>query len=268
MGTASTALLEVPPAGGRTWNRRKTMNHEYFIDRLYSVLVTGDRREARRVVQEMDEAGVAAEDRAHEIFWPLVENVGRLYRADQLSTLAQHYAVRLLRTVIDAAQASFLQRPSRGRSVLLFCGNSETDELAGQLVADLTEADGYEVLFGGGGVAVDEVLEEVGAKRPDVLLMFSSAPGDAPNIRQIIDTIRGVNACPELQIVVGGGVFNRAEGLAEEIGADLWARTPRELLDRLGTSPELRARTGQRTVGRTRRAIATPAGSRAATAAA
>jgi hypothetical protein len=56
-----------------------------------------------------------------------------------------------------------------------------------------------------------------------------------------------------MQIVVGGGVFNRAEGLAEEIGADLWARTPAELLERLESQAQRRATESQRTVGRNRR---------------
>ncbi|MHC4787228.1 MAG: hypothetical protein ACYTE6_14835, partial [Planctomycetota bacterium] len=79
------------------------------------------------------------------------------------------------------------------------------------------------------------------------------APGDAPQIRKLIDTIRGINAHPHLQIVVGGGVFNRAEGLAEEIGADLWARDPAELLEKLVQEPQRRATPEQRTVGRHRR---------------
>ena len=83
--------------------------------------------------------------------------------------------------------------------------------------------------------------------------MFASAPGDAPQIRRLIDTIRSIDACPDLQIVVGGGVFNRAEGLAEEIGADLWATNPGELLDRLANEPDRRATPEQRTVGRHRR---------------
>ena len=90
-------------------------------------------------------------------------------------------------------------------------------------MADLAEADGYEVRFGGGGVAADEILAEVGEHRPDILLLFGSGASDAPHIRQIIDTVRSVGSCPNTQIAVGGGVFARATGLAEEIGADLWA---------------------------------------------
>jgi methanogenic corrinoid protein MtbC1 len=204
------------------------------------------------VAETVDE-GVTAEELAQEVYWPALDILADLFRADELSTLAHHYATRLLRSLVDQAQANYTQKPRRDRTVLMFCGSSEADELAGQLVADLCEADGYVIWFGGGGVAGDEILAEVGARDPDVLLMFASAPTDAPEIRQLIDTIRGIDAVPDLQIVVGGGVFNRAEGLAEEIGADLWARNPAELLQRLVEEPQRRATPDQRTVGRHRR---------------
>lgn len=44
-----------------------------------------------------------------------------------------------------------------------------------------------------------------------------------------------------MQIVVGGGIFNRAPGLAEEIGADLWATSPRELLSVLESMQDVRS---------------------------
>ena len=80
--------------------------------------------------------------------------------------------------------------------------------------------------------------------------MYSSAPSDAPHIRNIIDTIKSIGASPKTQIVVGGGLFNRVEGLAEEIGADLWANSPADLKIKITTQPERRATADQRTVGR------------------
>ncbi|MHC4947866.1 MAG: cobalamin B12-binding domain-containing protein [Planctomycetota bacterium] len=233
------------------------MNDEIMVERLFQTLITGDRQGTRRIVQETQEAGLDAQERALTLYWPVLEMVSALFRADQLTVLAHHYATRLLRSLVTQAQAHYEQGERRGRKILLFSGPGETDELAGQLVADIAEADGYEVFFGGGGVANDEILSEVGDRRPDILLMFASAPGDAPNIRLLIDTIRGVGACPEMQIVVGGGVFNRAEGLAEEIGADMWARDPGELLERLTSDAQRRATADQRTVGRNRRSSGT-----------
>ncbi len=229
------------------------MNVEIQIERLFTTLITGNRVEARKMASETLEEGISPETLTHDIYWPTLEMVTKLYRADQLTCLAHHYASRLLRSLVDQAQIGYTQQPRRYCKILMFCGPGETDELAAQVVADLAEADGYEIFFGGGGVANDEILAEVGEHSPDILLMFASAPSDAPHIRQLIDTIRGVNACPNVQIVVGGGVFNRAEGLAEEIGADVWARTPRELLEKLVSQQGRRATAEQRTVGRNRR---------------
>ncbi len=229
------------------------MNQEIIVERLFQKLCTGDRAGARSIVQETIDEGVPAEELSQQVYWAVLDMISSLFRADQLSTLGHHYGTRLLRSLVDQAQARYTQKRSRDRTILMFSGSSEADELAGQLVADLAEADGYEIWFGGGGVAGDEILAEVGARNPHILLMFASAPGDAPQIRQIIDTIRTIGSCPDLQIAVGGGVFNRAEGLAEEIGADLWARSPQELLEKLAAEPQRRATPEQRTVGRHRR---------------
>jgi len=237
----------------RGMGRRPAVNQETIVERLFERMIAGDRGAVRDIVNETIEEGISAEELSKEVYWGVMEMISSLYRADQLSTLGHHYATRLLRSLVNQAQGRYTQKPRRTRTILMFCGSSEADELAGQLVADLIEADGYEIWFGGGGVAGDEILAEVGARNPDILLMFASAPGDAPHIRRLIDTIRNIDAHPDLQIVVGGGVFNRAEGLAEEIGADLWARSPAELLERVASEPRRRATPEQRTVGRHRR---------------
>ncbi len=229
------------------------MDQEIIVERLFERLITGDRTTVRSIVEETVKAGVSAEDLSMQVYWPVMVMISDLYRADQISALGHHYGTRLLRTLVDQSQSRYIQQSRRTRKILMFCGSSEADELAGQLVADLIEANGYEIWFGGGGVAGDEILSEVGSRNPDILLMFASAPGDAPHIRRLIDTIRSIDACPDLQIVVGGGVFNRAEGLAEEIGADLWATSPEELLGKLANEPDRRATADQRTVGRHRR---------------
>ncbi len=235
------------------------VDQELVVEHMFHTLISGDRVGSRRIVQEILNEGIPPEQIAHEVYWPVMEMINTLFRADQLSTLAHHYGVRLLRSLVDQAQVRYSQQPALGRKIVMFCGTSEADELAGQLVADLLEANGYEIYFGGGGIANDEILAEVGERDPDILLMFASGPADAPNIRQLIDKIRSVGARPQMQIVVGGGVFNRAEGLAEEIGADLWAKDPATLIGKLATETDRRATPEQHTVGRHRRTKKTAA---------
>ena len=123
-------------------------------------------------------------------------------------------------------------------------------QLAAMMAGDLLEADGHEVFFAGGGLDRDEVLEQVGLLRPDTLVVFGASASDLPALRQTIDALRETDACPKMQLVVGAGVFNRAEGLAPEIGADLWAATPNELTEALAHRSERRMGENQQTVGR------------------
>ena len=69
----------------------------------------------------------------------------------------------------------------------------------------------------------DEVLKLIGDERPDLLVMFGTLPSGVPAVRKLIDYLREVNSCPNMQVMCCGGIYKRAEGLAEEIGADLYA---------------------------------------------
>ncbi len=226
------------------------MNTDTFIEKLFPLLITGDRKSARAFIAEAITCGWTPEEISENGFWPILDAINTLYRSDQMTSVAHHYATRLLRTLVDQVQAGYTQQTTNNKSILLFCGPSEADDLAAQIVADLCEADGWEVKFGGGGVPADEILAETNECKPDALCMFSSAPCDAPHIRNIIDTIKSIGASPNTQIAVGGGLFNRVEGLAEEIGADLWASTPADLKTKLTTQSERRATADQRTVGK------------------
>lgn len=230
------------------------MMSEHEIERFFETLISGDRTAARSLVNSHLEAGLPPEDLLIELYWPTHEMVERLHRNDQLTNLAHHYATRMLRVLVDQTAARFAFEESKNKRVLAFCGPSDPEELTGQMAVDLLELSGFDVKFAGGGIPRDEILAQVHEERPDILLLFGSAPSDLPEIRQLIDSIREIGAVHETQIAVGGGVFNRAAGLAEEIGADVWASDPLELVHVLIEAPDQRATADQRTVGRKRKA--------------
>jgi hypothetical protein len=76
----------------------------------------------------------------------------------------------------------------------------------------------------------DDLYAYVNEYAPDLLLLYGTKPKQAPQVRQLIDAIKTVNAWPNMKIMVSGGLFNRADGLWEEIGADAFAASPAEAL--------------------------------------
>lgn len=226
---------------------------EMLIERFFETLIAGERPAARSVVQQATQVYATPQDLIMNLFWPTHQLLEKLYRADQLSRISHHAATRLLRQLVDQNASRMTFNYTQNKKVLAFCGPSENEELGAQMSVDILEAAGFEVFFGGSGIANDEVLARVNETKPGVLLMFCSAPQDLPGIRELIDTLREINASPTTQIAVGGGVFNRAEGLAEEIGADLWATSPMQMVETIIDEPTRRAEVNQRTVGKQRK---------------
>ena len=229
------------------------MQHEVLLERFFTALISGDRHAARSIVDEVLAADCPADAIINKLFWPTLEHIHTLHRADQLSNIAHNYATRMLRNLIEQMQLRLEQKERRNKNVLLVSGPEEPEEISGLIAADLLEADGYNVMFGGGGIANDEIIEQVGELKIDVLVIFGAAASTVPFTRVLIDRLHDIGVCPDLQIAVGGGVFNRAEGLAEEIGADVWATAPDELVSELNENSSRRMTADQRTVGRRRR---------------
>lgn len=220
------------------------------LDRFFNALIRGDRPQSRRIMREAMKEAKDPRDLVRSLFWPTYEQIERLYRSDQLSKLAHHAGTRFLRVLIDQTSGLYELAPSNGRSVLAFCGPRDSDELGAQLAVDLLEAEGFQITFAGGGIPNDEILAQIHDTRPQVVLLFAAGSTDLPQLRQLIDTLHDIGACPNIQIVVGGGVFNRADGLAEEIGADLCAPDPLSLVDVMSNKADVRGQLETRTVGR------------------
>jgi methanogenic corrinoid protein MtbC1 len=224
-----------------------------LVDSYIETLLTGDRSLARQMVEMALTRGATASELLNELVWPVMERVQGLYKDDQITISAMNMATRLNRSLTDQLTAKLERKDPNGKKVLIFCGDDEPEELGGQICADLFEAEGWTVKFAGGGVPNDEVLKMIGDERPNLLVMFATLPGSVPNVRKLIDYLRDVNCCPEMQVMCCGGIYKRAEGLAEEIGADLYAADAAEAVETATAQSSKRASLEQQTVGRTRR---------------
>lgn len=229
-------------------------------------LLLGDRNGARLLIDSAINDGATAHALLTELAWPSMELLQSLYRDDRITVSQLSLATRLNRMITDQLTARLDRKPDNGKRVLLLCGDDEPEELGGQMCIDLFEAEGYTVRFAGGGIPNDEVLKLLGEFRPDLFIFFGTLPSGMPAVRKLIDYLREVNSCPEMQIMCCGGIYKRAEGLAEEIGADLYAPDARAAVQIAQKNPTRRATPNQQTVGRPRRVRRPAAGEQPAAA--
>lgn len=202
---------------------------EPLLVRYLQPLIAGRRGECFELIAEAVPNGVLAEDLACDVVWPSMIQIDRLYRDDRINTVTEHMACRINRAVADQLQPKFRKEPHNGKRVIITCAASDQEELGAGMVADLLQADGWETYSVGGGVPNDEILTLVGQLRPQILLIFGTRPEDVPETRRLVELIREVGVCPTMNIVVSGGIYNRADGLWQEVGADTFSASIREL---------------------------------------
>jgi methanogenic corrinoid protein MtbC1 len=232
---------------------RVPFNFVQLAQRYAEPLLAGNRTACRLLIEEALENGATAYDLLTRMVWPTMERLQELYRDDRVSISSLNMATRLNRSITDQLCARLPRAEANGKKALIFCGNDEPEELGGQICADLFESAGWTVRFAGGGVPEDEVLALIGDTRPDLLVMFGTLPSGVPAVRKLIDYLREVNSCPEMQVMCCGGMYERAEGLAEEVGADLYAPDAADAVRVTGEQPHRRAGVDQQTVGRMHR---------------
>lgn len=200
------------------------------LERYLQPLLAGNRITCRDIVNEQIGKTVDAVALYHDLLWPAMERVETLYRADRINAAAEHMATRINRSIADQLQYHLTRARSNGKRMLIACADGEPEELGAQMCADLFEARGWDVYFLGGGVPNDEIMNLAGQLRPDMLLIFGTRPEGVPGVRSLIEMIREIGANQTMNIMVSGGVFNRADGLWKEINADLVAKTAQEAI--------------------------------------
>jgi len=202
------------------------MVKEHVLNRYLSGLIEGDRGYCQSVIEETLQSGVVANQVYMNVIWPIMNEVDRLYRRDIISSAQESFATRINRMIVDQLQNKLPKKPQVEKRIVISSAASERGELGAQMIADLFESNGWQVRFLGSSVNNDDIIEFVQSYQPDILVVFGMQAKKAPDVRQLIDKLKTINACPHMQIMLSGGIFDHAEGLWEEIGADLYAETP------------------------------------------
>ncbi len=193
-------------------------------------LFEAHRPKCRDLLRQAHQGGISATDLLLEVIWPAMDDVAQLFREDRIDFVTEHIATRINRALADQLQADLHIAVPTGQKLILTCSDTQTHELGAQIIADLFEADGWEVRFVGSGVPMDELVQLVGRIQPDLLTYYGTEAGGIPEVRRTLQMLHRIGASPHTAVLAVGGVFNRAEGLWIEVGADDFAPDARTAL--------------------------------------
>ena len=227
---------------------RRPMGSPRELERFVTLLMQGDRVACRDFVREQLGDGRTPLELLEEFIWPACSIIDGWARRDRIGAVHQHCATVLLAQLVQRLEPAIPRKPSRCRRVLVASGPKPLEEVAAEIFAGLAEADGFEVVFLGGGVESDEMFEEIGTRAPDFMVSYAASGPDAARLRRLLTALRDQKPVPGLRVGAGGGVFSRAPGLADELGVDFTGDSPFDLLEALrleAAATPTRARTSR-----------------------
>jgi 5-methyltetrahydrofolate--homocysteine methyltransferase len=186
---------------------------------LYDAIVNGDAKKARAATEAAIAAGTATMELISGSMVPAMDEVGRLFEAEEyfvpellLAGRAMKSAMELLRPLMIASGQRF---PTR---VVIGTVKGDLHDIGKNIVASMLEGGGFEVIDLGADVAPEKFVAAVEEREPHVVCMSALLTVTMPAMRTTIDALKSAGLRERVKVLIGGAPVTTE--YAREIGAD------------------------------------------------
>jgi methanogenic corrinoid protein MtbC1 len=208
-------------------------------DDYLAAVLAGDRRRALRVVDAAVAAGLGVRGLYMDVFQPALREVGRLWETNAIGVADEHLATAITQSAMSRLyDALFTAARPATRRLVAACADTERHEVGLRMLCDILEEDGWDTVFLGAAVPVEDVVAMVRQREPDAVALSASIAPHLPRLAATIAAIRADLGERAPLICVGGRPFLADPSLAARVGADFTAP------DAVSATAELRRRVG------------------------
>jgi methanogenic corrinoid protein MtbC1 len=192
-------------------------------DRFLAFLLKGDFDSCLRMFQRVVHGQEDLRNFYLRVVQPALYEVGVLWEEGKISVAEEHLAT----AIVGGVMASIYTRVPRSlkskKKVVLTATPHEFHEVGCRMIADLLEAEGWNVMYLGANTPQDELLKLLRKNTPRILGISVTMPFNLPYVKEIITRLGAEKGLQEVRIMVGGVAFNMFPGLWHKLGAHGWA---------------------------------------------
>jgi methanogenic corrinoid protein MtbC1 len=196
-------------------------------------ILRGDRAAAEGVMEEALRSGADAVDIYLELFQTALFEVGRLWETAQISVATEHMATAITQVLMARLYTRLPRRAASQGNAVITGVQGELHQIGANMVADILDAHGWNVLFLGTNAPHEGIIEAVESHGARLVGISATMLSNVPRVRQLLGGIR--ERVPGVRIVVGGGAFRAVPALWRDLGADGFAPDLRATIDLVNT---------------------------------
>ncbi|MGD0155221.1 MAG: corrinoid protein [Terracidiphilus sp.] len=189
------------------------------LEALYGAIVNGNDKQARAATIEALATGVAPMDLIQETMVPAMDEVGRLFEAEEyfvpellLAGRAMKAAMELIKPLLTASGQKMSAR------VVIGTVKGDLHDIGKNIVASMLEGGGFEVIDLGTDVSPQKFVAAVEERKPQFVCMSALLTTTMPAMRLTIDALQTAGLRTQVKVLIGGAPISAQ--FAQEIGAD------------------------------------------------
>jgi 5-methyltetrahydrofolate--homocysteine methyltransferase len=186
---------------------------------LHDAILAGDAKKAHTATQSAIAAGMAAMELISGAMVPAMDEVGRLFEAEEyfvpellLAGRAMKSAMELLRPLMVASGQKL------GTRVVIGTVKGDLHDIGKNIVASILEGSGLDVIDLGADVAPEKFVSAVHEQQPQVICMSALLTVTMPAMKTTIEALKAAGVRDRVKVLVGGAPVTGK--YAHEIGAD------------------------------------------------
>ena len=186
--------------------KRCPMIEETLYQQYLSALLAGDRRPCEESVQHLLEKNMAPELLYTDLFQKSLYRIGELWEQNRISVAVEHLATAITEHLLSLIYPRLLAgRQPNNRRAVISCSVNEYHQVGARMVSDIMESHGWDVWFLGANTPLNDMMNLIQEKKPDVLGLSISIYFNMASMVKVIETVR--SHYRDMDIIVGGQAF-------------------------------------------------------------
>jgi methanogenic corrinoid protein MtbC1 len=197
---------------------------------LNSLLRT-DKYQAQKVVEKALNLDIPLEMIYLEIFQKSLIKVGELWNSNEITVDAEHYITSMTQNIMMQFWPRILETEKNGLSLLACSIGNELHEMGVRILCDLMEIKGWNSIYLGAAVPVENILNALEKHKPDLVVLSVTMPFYLEQCEEAVKKIKANKEFKDVKVAVGGRAFSIAPHISKNWGVDVTADTASELAE-------------------------------------
>jgi MerR family transcriptional regulator, light-induced transcriptional regulator len=199
-------------------------------------ILTGSRKIALDIIMEAYRGGFTIPSIYMNVFQEALYEIGRLWETKQITVADEHMGTAITQYVMsNLYQHLEIANEKRGKVVITGV-QGELHQVGASMVADVLEADGWDVMFLGSNVPAEGAIRSIRKHGADLFGISSTMQFNIPKVVELVKAVRKEFG-NSVRIMLGGSAFKIPRKLPLELGGCAVAMNLLEAVDQ--TRPDV-----------------------------